>query len=771
MSRAKLDALRQRASRRRLAIALASTGPLALAMVALALRVAGMPLALAVALLGVLALAWIGWRATRVDDTWLARRLDALAPVMDDSTALLFRDPDTLATLPRLQHARLQARLSALAVDPRPAWPWRVLSVSAGFALAMLLAIWLWPARERVASVDAGTVAAATAHATQLTHSELTIEPPTYTGLPLRQVATLDAKAPQDARLRWHLRFDPQPSEAALLFHDGSRLALTRNGDDWQGERALPASALYRVALEGAPPLADDRLYRLDAVLDQAPEVRVLQPDKTLNLLDAGQKTWPLTFEASDDYAIARAELSITLAQGGGENIEVKEQTVALTGEPGGTASQSQAPSAGDGRAHPGAAPSPAQRGKVPTAEAGALSPIAPQAATSFSTTTTDGNTRAQLAAVRYSHVLDLAALGFALGDDVIVRLVVTDNRAPQPNTTRSASFILRWPADVSSDSAGLEGIVQRTLPAYFRSQRQIIIDSEALLAEKTQLDEAKFMARSDTLGVDQRILRLRYGQFMGEESETRETHSEADEHADADADDPSTQKTPAATHEHADASTPTKFGEAGNVLAQYGHTHDIAEAATLLDPETKAILKSALAEMWQAELHLRQGDPALALPYEYRALEFVKQVQQSTRIYLARVGLELPAPDEARRLSGKRDGLTDRVGTLVPASGDDTTIIQLWQTLAGSETPDWDAAQTWVAARQATLPDALGVLAALDSARRDRDCTACRARLRALLWPLLPQPAAASAPRVAPDASGRAYLDALHSTAAEDAR
>ena len=757
MSRAKLDALRQRASRRRLAIALASTGPLALAMVALGLRVAGMPLALAVALLGALALAWIGWRAARVDDTWLARRLDALAPVMDDSAALLFRDPDTLATLPRLQHARLQARLSALAVDPRPAWPWRVLSVSAGFALAMLLAIWLWPARERVASVDAGTVATATAHATQLTHSELTIEPPSYTGLPLRQLATLDARAPQDARLRWHLRFDPQPSKVALLFHDGSRLALTRNGDDWQGERALPASALYRVALEGAPPLADDRLYRLDAVLDQAPEVRVLQPDKTLNLLDAGQKTWPLTFEASDDYAIARAELSITLAQGGGENIEVKEQIVALTSEP--LAGRDDPPS----RDRAAAREATASRPALTPALASQVVPPSPAGR--------ERDGRGLPVAVRYAHVLDLAAMGLSMGDDVIVRLVVTDNREPQPNTTRSASFILRWPADVSSDSAGLEGIVQRTLPAYFRSQRQIIIDSEALLAEKTQLDEAKFMARSDTLGVDQRILRLRYGQFMGEESETRETHSEADEHAEADADDASTQEAPAATHEHADASTPTKFGEAGNVLAQYGHTHDIAEAATLLDPETKAILKSALAEMWQAELHLRQGDPALALPYEYRALEFVKQVQQSTRIYLARVGLELPAPEEARRLSGKRDDLTDRVGTLAPASGDDTTIIQLWQTLAGSETPDWDAAQTWVAARQATLPDALGVLAALDSARRDRDCTACRARLRALLWPLLPQPAAASAPRVAPDASGRAYLDALHSTAAEDAR
>ena len=37
-----------------------------------------------------------------------------------------------------------------------------------------------------------------------------------------------------------------------------------------------------------------------------------------------------LAFEASDDYGIAAASLTITLAQGTGENIAFKEQTLAL---------------------------------------------------------------------------------------------------------------------------------------------------------------------------------------------------------------------------------------------------------------------------------------------------------------------------------------------------------------------------------------------------------------------------------------------------------
>jgi hypothetical protein len=363
---------------------------------------------------------------------------------------------------------------------------------------------------------------------------------------------------------------------------------------------------------------------------------------------------------------------------------------------------------------------------------------------------------------LRYSRALDLAALGFASGDDVIARLIVTDNRTPTPNTTRSSGIILRWPPDPSKESAGLEGVVQKTMPAYFRSQRQIIIDSEALLAEKAQLDAAKFLARSDSIGVDQKLLRLRYGQFLGEESEGHAEH--APEGAVGGVD---TQAGAlAASHEAQEraaspASAPTKFGEAGDVVAEYGHVHDIAEAATLLDPQTKATLKSALAEMWQAELHLRQGDPQAALPYEHRALEFIKQVQQATRIYLARVGLELPQVDEARRLSGERKDLSDRAGTLAAAPAIDVALVDLWRALDRTAPPDWDAATRARAARGPS-PDGLGLLAAIDRARREPGCADCRAQLRRALWPLLPQPPAESAPRVAADAEGQAYLDAL---------
>lgn len=670
--------------------------------------------------------------ARGIDTRWLARAIDARAPTMEDSTDLLFREPTALAPLAALQRNRLLQRLDRLDLDLRAPWPWRALGASSVLAALLLAVVALVPASRRDGtSLPAAAEASARADATQVEAVELAIAPPPYTRLPERRETSLDAKAPQDSSLHWRLRFTPQPSGVALALHDGRRIELRRDGDEWRGEATLTASMLYRIVVDGAPALADDRLHRVDAIADAAPEVRVLSPDRTLTLAEAQQRTWPIAFEASDDYGIARAELVVTHAQGSGENIAFKEQTIELAGE---------------------------------AVQASLAPPAAPQAVPpSSAVRERDGG--GPLVALRYTCTLDLAALGFSKGDDVIAKITVVDNRAPKPNATRSPSLILRWPADPSKDSAGLEGIVQKTMPAYFRSQRQIIIDTQALLAERAQLDDAKFLARSDAVGVDQKLLRLRYGQFLGEESEGHA--GQAPEGAIGGAD---TQAGAlAAAHEAQEQARPgasARFGDAGDVVAEYGHVHDVAEAATLLDPDTRATLKSALGEMWQAELHLRQGAPADALPYERRALDYIKQVQQATRIYLARVGLELPVPDEARRLGGERKDLADRTGSLAPAAVGDAALVALWQSLDGRGPADWDAAQHALAAHGDT-PDVLGALAALDRARRETGCSDCRRDLRAALWPLLPDVPAATATRPAPDAASRAYLDALEARAA----
>jgi hypothetical protein len=692
------------AARRRHALVVAAFALPVLAFVAVSLaKDASLPHLLLLALIASV-VPMVGWlKRPGRDPRALARRLDARAD-LEDSSDLLFTDPATLGPLQQMQRQRLVERLSAHAADLRAPWPrgWLLL-VWAVFGFLIAATLWMLPYSftvplpQRAPSAAAAPAAQATDIA--LASAQLRIEPPAYTGLAASTQGELSAKLPQDATLRWRLRFDPQPEGAELEFHDGQRLPLTREGEDWTAARTLSKSTLYRIVPAGPLPLRDDDLHRLDAIPDQPPQLRAVAPERSLTLATPGQRQWALDFEASDDHGLGAARLEITLAQGSGEQVTVTERTLALRGE-------------GDARLR------------------------------------------------RYAHVLDLANLGLAEGDDLIVRLVVADNREPTPQQSRSARFILRWPLPPSAESSGMEGLVKKALPAYFRSQRQIIIDAEALLVDRPRLTADEFMLRSNNLGVDQRLLRLRYGQFLGEESEGEPEPPpgyEDGEHHDGDG------------HDH-DAEPPAGPTPPGgeSVLELYGHTHDEAEAATLLDPETRALLKQALDAMWLSEGGLRQGDPAAALPHAYRALGFIKQVQQASRIYLARTGLELPPIDEGRRMTGDRKGIASRGTGLVPLAAGESPALPLWRVLASPAGGDaeLDAFADWLRANEARVDDPLSLVAAIDALRRDPGCRDCRVALRARLWPLLPRDAAMTPARPRPGGRGQAYLDALRTEA-----
>nr|WP_298133544.1 hypothetical protein [uncultured Pseudoxanthomonas sp.] len=676
-------------------------------------------LAMMIAVIGIALLAILAWRQTRAFDTpWLVRQLDARRSDLDDSTDLLLTPPASLTPLQQLQQARVRERLRAQpAPDLRTPWPWaRIVALWIAAAVVMATAL-LWPGRaaEPGALQPSDEPVPTAPGIPHLVAQRLHVAPPAYTGLAARDEASLDAKAPAGSRLAWTLRFEPQPTTAALVFHDGQRIALTRDGDTWQATHVLAKSTLYRVVAAGTEGQPRTRLRRLDAMPDRAPEVKVLAPDRGLSLVTVGQTRWPLAFEARDDYGIApTATLKLTLAQGSGENIAFKEQVMTL-------------------------------RGTGPAT------------------------------ARRFTASLDLKALGMAVGDDLIVQLTVQDTRSPSPQRAQSPGLILRWPADLGQESSGLEGLVKKVMPAYFRSQRQIIIDAEALQKQKRSLPAERFVERADAIGVDQRILRLRYGQFLGEEAEGEPqpppTNDADDAHADDDGHDhagESAQADDGHGHGEATSATGASFGREADVLEAYGHTHDHAEAATLLDPETRATLKKALDQMWQSELHLRQGHPDQALPFAYKALEYIKQVQQATRIYLARVGPELPPIDETRRMGGDRTGIAPRaLGPLARPQDDEAPApARAWAALANDRVPadaaDLEALQAWLRRNEARVPDALDLFAAIDEVRGDPGCAPCRQRLRSLLWSASAQPAAQVPRRGATDAAGRRYLDAL---------
>lgn len=676
-----------------------------------------------VALLALLGVA--GLRVRQRDASWLALRLNQRLPSFEDSAGLLFT-PGTGA-LAALQRQRLEQRLPRVtlaALGLRAQSPWMLLPV------LLAAAVLLVPAQRMGApnSTPSGAAPTATGESPlgppQLLSTEVRITPPRYTGLPEAAQAALDIEAVAGSRIDWALEITPAPSSAALVFIDGRRIELALADQRWRGSETPSASSRYRIEIDGAVLGLDEAAARLELKPDQPPRIRVRRPGQTLNIVESAA-AMELDIEASDDFGLGAAELLLTLAKGDGELVEVSEQRLALRGE-------------GDARSR------------------------------------------------RYLRRLDLAALGFETGNDLILRVEVLDSLGQH---ARSPSYILRWPKLRDTEGEGVEGFVQRTLPAYFRSQRQIIIDTEALIAERAALERERLLARSDSIGVDQRLLRLRYGEFLGEEVETEgpllpEGHSFDDGHG------------------HAD---PASFGDAASLVRAYGHLHDQEEGTTLFDPVTRERLRSALREMWQSELHLRMGDPVAALPYQYRALELIKQIQQASRIYLARVGLELPPIMFSRRLSGDRSTAVRPADPLRAAERGDAALAGMYGALAGpglgfrdsgtlegtanglplSPTPlpqgerglssaggasaseetalDADALanfEAWLA--EQPIESTLDLRERFDRVRRDPDCADCRAAMASSLWLRLSPPPQGPRSRAGIDAAGEAWLRAL---------
>jgi hypothetical protein len=80
---------------------------------------------------------------------------------------------------------------------------------------------------------------------------------------------------------------------------------------------------------------------------------------------------------------------------------------------------------------------------------------------------------------------------------------------------------------------------------------------------------------------------------------------------------------------------------------------HDNSEDASYYDPATKKQLRATLTEMWDAELRLRTFKAKDALPFEYKALRLLKDLQQESRAYVAKANFKTTPLDLKKRLTG----------------------------------------------------------------------------------------------------------------------
>lgn len=311
-------------------------------------------------------------------------------------------------------------------------------------------------------------------------------------------------------------------------------------------------------------------LYQLQAIKDNPPVIHIKTPQQ-YTYIDAGEAP-RVTINAilDDDYGISTAFIYTTVAKGSGEAVKFKEQKVDF-----GTSFNSQNPH------------------------------------------------------YDLQKTITLPSLNMEPGDELYFYVHAQDNRNQQ---SRSDVYIvsLQDTAQLLSMDGLIGGV--NVKPEFFRSERQIILDSEKLLRDRDSISKETFNTRSNELGNDQKLLRLRYGKFLGEEAESEINPKEDQNDA---------------------VSDPKNFGNAAVVLDKYADKHDNAEDAQFFDPGVKAQLKATLTEMWKAELQLRLYKPEAALPFEYKALRLLKDLQQKSRMYVAKTAYN-PAPLKMeKRLTG----------------------------------------------------------------------------------------------------------------------
>ncbi|HEY1006620.1 MAG TPA: hypothetical protein VGD92_05545, partial [Sphingobacteriaceae bacterium] len=68
----------------------------------------------------------------------------------------------------------------------------------------------------------------------------------------------------------------------------------------------------------------------------------------------------------------------------------------------------------------------------------------------------------------------------------------------------------------------------------------------------------------------------------------------------------------------------------------------------------------TVLTEMWKAELQLRTFKPQAALPFEYKALRLLKDLQQQSRAYVGKTAIKTPPLKPEKRLTGELEKVRD---------------------------------------------------------------------------------------------------------------
>lgn len=518
----------------------------------------------------------------RIKPIQITEFLDIKYPSLEESSSLFLKDPEKLGVLERLQILKTEKEISSL---PIVFWDW-LRPLIKSMILLLLASLFSFPIFFLLKSQKPPKISKTSqtfnspypkvSFSYRPNSLHIWIYPPKYLNKKPYSVPLGNFKAETGSQIVWTLKTQAPTHGIQILFNGKQSYPFSSNSQNtWVYTKTLDHSCFFQILYPGK----SSEIYTLELIPDQIPKVLIIHPPTNFKIGPGEKAELNLEAEAQDDYGINTLVLKATVAKGNGEAVKFKEYSESL--------------------------------------------PIL------FSKTDTFINYR-----IHHDWLLEHFQMG--PGDALYYYIVATDTRN---QIGKSEVFTLSI-----QDTTGilnLEGLVSGSniKPEFFRSERQIILDSEHLIKTQNTLTKEKFNGESNNLGLDQKILRLRYGKFLGEESESD----------------------PGSDQEKLNSlGSPSDFGNADKILDAYTDKHDNAEDASFFDASQKAQLKAILNQMWKAELNLRLHIPQSALPFEYKALLLLKDLQQNSRAFVSKSPHHINLFDFSKRLSGDLDGIAN---------------------------------------------------------------------------------------------------------------
>lgn len=602
----------------------------AMAIVASIAIVLNLSLFLVVALAAVAGLLTSGWRwfslgLSKVDDLKVSLYLNRFYPELKDSSDLLIKDSNSLSVLEQIQLNRIDSAISNLNVE----LPHQLKQASVAIVIAGVLFFTAFTFAPHIQS----SLTSNTQHPTSndevlapldpsIRSSSVTITPPSYTRLSKTESTNLTFSAVEGSTATWKLTFHQPVDRLTLKTTNGDSVVINVKSEIQNSKSeielsyTLTTSILYRLNWTIGGQNQSSDYYRIDVKPDAIPQVSIKELPQFTRLKWGERNTIDVVSGISDDYGLTDAHVIATVSKGSGESVKFREEKI------------------------PFASPSKING----TSVTGKLT-------------------------------LNFHKLGMEPGDEVYFYVEAFDNKQPQPQRNRTDTYFVALQDTATNEMVMDEGLGVDLMPDYFRSQRQLIIDTEKLLADQKagKVTKQQFNFTSNELGYDQKVLRLRYGQFLGEEFETSIGGVAADE---IDEDRINQEKEEAddilkkyghqhdTENEHNHVADKKGKDEELNdaekqkeeVLGQFSHSHDSEEEATFFTQSIKAKLRAALTLMWDSELKLRMYQPKESLPTQYQILKLLKEISNDSRIYVHRMGFDPPPLKEDKRLTGSLD-------------------------------------------------------------------------------------------------------------------